>query len=169
MANKQPATKRDLADDLRICEEATPGPWLVDGDAANQVRQPNGSRRRRITCPPDADGINDAQFIAEARTGWPDAIQRAISVEAELPAARALLIDMRKRAIDAEKLAESMRMEIAYLNASKAELIRLNASYRAYAYFLRECLRNGVQIPYDYDYSAFKEVYGRGQTEDYEI
>lgn len=69
----------------------------------------------------------------------------------------------------AEELNESLRAEIAYLSASKAELIRLNAKYRAYAYFLRECLRNGVQIPYDYNFSAFKEVFCHGQIQDYEI
>ena len=31
----------------------------------------------------DAGYVNDAHFIAEARTGWPEAIQRALAAEAE--------------------------------------------------------------------------------------
>ncbi|WP_178023068.1 hypothetical protein [uncultured Paenibacillus sp.] len=82
-------TKRDLAADLALCEAATPGPWFVGGGPANEIRQPNGSRRRRITTPPDADGIKDASFIAEAREGWPHAIRRAISAEDALKTAEA--------------------------------------------------------------------------------
>ena len=44
----------------------TPGPWIVDKYCANQVRQPMLSKRRRIVCPPDADGIKDARLIAKA-------------------------------------------------------------------------------------------------------
>ena len=44
----------------------TPGPWFVDSDIASQVCQPNGSKRRRIKCPPDANGIADARLIAAA-------------------------------------------------------------------------------------------------------
>jgi hypothetical protein len=76
--------KRDLAADLAICEAATAGPWLVDENTANQIRQPNGSKRRRITTPPDADGIKDAAFIAKAREGWPESIRRAMAAEAEV-------------------------------------------------------------------------------------
>src|SRR5688572_29479838 len=41
----------------------TPTPWLVDENVPSQIRQPHGSRRRRIVCPPDADGIDDARRI----------------------------------------------------------------------------------------------------------
>lgn len=84
-------TKRDLAADLALCEAATPGPWFVGGGPANEIRQPNGSRRRRITTPPDADGIKDASFIAQAREGWPHVIRRAIEAEAEVAKLRAEL------------------------------------------------------------------------------
>lgn len=75
------ANKRNLAADLEIIEAATPGPWIVDEHLSSSIRQPLGSRRRRITCPPDADGISDAKFIAEAREGWPEAIRRAVVAE----------------------------------------------------------------------------------------
>lgn len=73
-----------FAADLAICEAAPPGPWLVDENAANQIRQPNGSKRRRVTTPPDADGIRDTLFTATARDGWPHAIRRAMAAEAEV-------------------------------------------------------------------------------------
>lgn len=75
---------RDLDADLAICEAAGRGPWLVDHGVASQVRQPNVSNRRRIVCPPDADGINDSRFIAAAREGWSSAIRRAMEAEAKI-------------------------------------------------------------------------------------
>jgi hypothetical protein len=74
---------RDLDADLAICEAAGRGPWVVAHDVASQVRQPNVSNRRRVVCPPDANGINDATFIAEARQGWPYAIRLDQKVERE--------------------------------------------------------------------------------------
>ncbi|RAU96790.1 hypothetical protein [Paenibacillus sp. YN15] len=147
MANKQPtATKRNLAEDMRICEVATPGNWFVMHDTDITVEDPPGSGYTDSIG--YASSVIDAQFIAEARTGWPHAIQRAI---------------------EAEDLADHLRAEIAYLSAFQSELLRQLGKQRAYTYFLRECLRNGVQIPYDYNFSAFKEAYGGGETQDYEI
>lgn len=76
--------KRDLHADLVKCNAATPMPWIVDVNLANQIRQPNVSKRRRIMTPPDANGLGDASFIAEARQGWPEAIRRAIAAEKEV-------------------------------------------------------------------------------------
>jgi len=47
----------------------TPGPWIAD---QNMIRQPMLSKRRRIICPPDHDGIQDAEFIVLACNGWDD-------------------------------------------------------------------------------------------------
>lgn len=80
MLNKE----RDLFADLKICEEATSGPWVVDKYNSTQVRQPNYSKRRRIQCPCDLHGIIDARFIAEAREGWPYAIRRLLEAEARI-------------------------------------------------------------------------------------
>ena len=44
----------------------TPGPWIVDRYLPNEVRQPRGSKRRSIKCPPDAQGFYDARLIAAA-------------------------------------------------------------------------------------------------------
>ena len=73
--------KRDLTAELAICCAATPGPWVVDGNLANQVRELNRSKRRKITTPPDADGLNDAVIISKARIGWPTSIERAMTAE----------------------------------------------------------------------------------------
>lgn len=90
--------RRELAADLALCESATVGPWLVDGNVANQIRQPYGSKRRRINTPPDADGIKDALFIARAREGWPEAIRRAMAAEAEVERLRDHLTDIYQKA-----------------------------------------------------------------------
>ena len=68
---------RDLEVDLAICEAATPGQWIATN---------NHTIEREL------DGLwickviwgNDLQFIAEARTGWPYAIRRALEAEAEI-------------------------------------------------------------------------------------
>ncbi|OMC96253.1 hypothetical protein MKX34_24110 [Paenibacillus sp. FSL R5-0636] len=73
-------TKRDLHADLAICNAATSGPWqtadTTDGyyvlDADDYVLAAT------------LEHAADATFINEARTGWPIAIERAISAEAEL-------------------------------------------------------------------------------------
>lgn len=44
----------------------SPLPWFVDANVQNQIVQPLLSKRRRITCPPDKDGIDDAAFIVHA-------------------------------------------------------------------------------------------------------
>ncbi|GEM_PF-3488726 len=71
--------QRDLRADLEICEKATPGPWEVKNES-------EGSGFFDVVCP-DGKGIaptgcrQNALFIAAARTGWPEAIERAIKAE----------------------------------------------------------------------------------------
>ena len=50
----------------------TPGPWIVEG---NMIRQPMLSKRRRIICPPDHDGIQDAAFIVRACNAHEDLVR----------------------------------------------------------------------------------------------
>lgn len=70
---------RDLKSDLEICNKATPGPWYTQNEPINSAFfdviaaagigiAPTGSQK-------------NAEFIAAARTGWPETIERAIEAE----------------------------------------------------------------------------------------
>jgi hypothetical protein len=63
---------RDLKADLELCNKATPGPWVFNGIS---VLGAHGLLIART--PNDAD----AEFIAQAREGWPHAIERALKAE----------------------------------------------------------------------------------------
>ena len=70
---------RDLKADLELCEKATAGPWFAYRTALGQVT---------VQCPPgwicvmsDKGNWATAKAIAEAREGWPEAIQRAMAAE----------------------------------------------------------------------------------------
>ncbi|WP_232696125.1 hypothetical protein [Brevibacillus daliensis] len=77
--------KRDLTADLALCDAATDGPW---GEFYDDVlRIGTGSCNTVSETVVDESGVvryPDASFIAEARTGWPIAIERAIRAEAEV-------------------------------------------------------------------------------------
>lgn len=77
-------SKRDLTADLTICNAATDGPWSVYIDGYSGM----GGWTEDCNIAPDIardvyEG-GDATFIAEARTGWPHAIERAMAAEAEV-------------------------------------------------------------------------------------
>lgn len=83
---------RDLEADLAICEAATPGPWRwKEGYGLERMKLVGefeimnfgvgGTYDQVAGMEPDED---DAQFIAEAREGWPYAIRRAMAAEAEV-------------------------------------------------------------------------------------
>jgi hypothetical protein len=74
--------KRDLHADLAICNAAQSGPWKVGGGKFGETNVYAGDIR--IVRDIDYDKQADATFITEARTGWPHAIERAISAETEL-------------------------------------------------------------------------------------
>lgn len=71
-------TKRDLRADLAICSAATSGPWYY---LAGCIYEPDG--RYLFSEDEGAGSTEDFSFVAEARTGWPIAIERAISAEKE--------------------------------------------------------------------------------------
>ena len=104
---------RNLRNDLEICEKATPGPWIQekvqdgelfpDGTGYAGDFEPVNSVVTWIPNGEDADietvvdwtlTINDAQFIAEAREGWPEAIRRALKAEARVNALQEVLDDL---------------------------------------------------------------------------
>ena len=71
--------KRDLKADLELCDKATPGPWLLEN---------NHEHPFTILDFEYADVMatyctnSDAEFIIQAREGWPHAIARAMKAEA---------------------------------------------------------------------------------------
>lgn len=87
---------RDLKADLELCQKATPGPWEYDG-MHNEIHTPQGEEYFLIIsecrAAPDQEFIcdsfghhydNNFAFIAAAREGWPEAIERAIKAEEEV-------------------------------------------------------------------------------------
>jgi hypothetical protein len=91
-------TERDLTTDLAICEAATQGPWYAEAFGGVYA----GTReifRREQGARGYGGGDNSAHrasriannntFAAEARTGWPHAIKRAMAAEAEVERAKA--------------------------------------------------------------------------------
>lgn len=70
--------KRDLKVDLELCNKATPGPWLLEN---------NHEYPFTILDFEYADVMatyctnSDAEFISQAREGWPHAIERAMKAE----------------------------------------------------------------------------------------
>jgi hypothetical protein len=100
--------KRDLKADLELCNKATLGPWEFHEVEFQCGRDecPYEKKREDNSClkcdgveiyqsafVPEVltlgcgeyDGMNDAdaEFIAEAREGWPHAIERALKAEAD--------------------------------------------------------------------------------------
>ncbi len=92
---------RDLEADLAICEAASPGPWRQDSDGFLIVA--NGIHIADVVSTEE-----DARFIAEARTGWPYTIRRALAAEAEL-----LRVNVENRNLEAE--VDRLRNEINIL------------------------------------------------------
>lgn len=73
---------RDFEADLAICEAATPGPYAIvrcqcGSPVCNQFFISITGTEGRLS-------LKDATFIAEARSGWPYAIRRALEAEARV-------------------------------------------------------------------------------------
>lgn len=76
-------TKRDLHTDLVICEAASDGLDVCEGDTeifSLYIDPDKPEQGTIINCTYEDDAI----FIVEAREGWPEAIRRAIAAEAEI-------------------------------------------------------------------------------------
>lgn len=84
---------RDLRADLALCDAATPGPWHADWRGTNHFELTThapGAKDLWLSMPDS--GIQkgeDLDMIAESREGWPAAIRRALSAEAEVATLRA--------------------------------------------------------------------------------
>lgn len=95
--------KRDLSEDLQICDAASEGPWWYEELNPDHCGKYVNIHRviMDFGYSPDIDDqsacggfppcAEDERFIAEARTGWPHAIQRAITAETEVERLRQVL------------------------------------------------------------------------------
>ena len=81
--------QRDLRADLELCQKATPGPWKPFRDTFEPAIYTKLEDGCRGVCVARLEGLhgerqrNDANFIAAAREGWPEAIERAIKAESK--------------------------------------------------------------------------------------
>lgn len=82
---------RDLEKDLAICEAASPGPWKLNDSPHYEhniiwgFKGPGHGAIAEVAFDyPRKPRINDACFIAEARTGWPETIKYAMGLEKEI-------------------------------------------------------------------------------------
>ena len=82
--------KRDLKADLELCNRATPGPWKEQGTSVQEWCIVSESTGDTVVGADYRDGpwvcitAEDADFVIEAREGWPHAIERAIKAEKQL-------------------------------------------------------------------------------------
>lgn len=126
---KLPETERNLPEDLRICAEATPGPWRRKGgniyaDDRLIMRLPPMPRLSGTFFEVDSvlsERSGNSRFIAEARTGWPRAIERALRAEYELSQRPNIT-----RA-EYEMLLEDGRRNYGEMKALEAEVERLRS------------------------------------------
>lgn len=82
MMNKR-LTNEELAQIKERAEKATSAPWKI-GASANEVVSVRRPRRKPIITRPDADGINDAAFIVNAREDIPKLMAEIESLQSEL-------------------------------------------------------------------------------------
>ena len=71
--------KRDLLADLKFCDRATQGPWRHEWNPDYSEVYAPGVDNPIILVGHDP---YDADFIVQAREGWPHAIERALKAEA---------------------------------------------------------------------------------------
>ena len=74
-------SKRDLKADLELCKKATPGPWNVQSFMANRARRYEIFDVQGECVGTLVDNQDNAEFITQAREGWPHAIERAMRAE----------------------------------------------------------------------------------------
>lgn len=133
--------KRDLAADLAICEAATVGPWAwADGkreyNDLGRVTSPEGdvcnfgNYARYYPTAGEEPSKADATFIAEARTGWPRAIERALAAEDETDLLRDQIGMFEEINAWQAKEIERLRRLLPVTNEQAAEQLRLEREGR---------------------------------------
>ena len=113
---------RDLQEDLEICNKATPGPWYREKTGAEfkgfSLECLIGTTSlyttgNNIFAQPQRGSFPaaDANFIAAAREGWPEAIERAIKAEEELQKAFEMIMLMNAEGCDKHQQNAALREE----------------------------------------------------------
>ena len=119
---------RDLAGDLKICDAASEGPWVIerfcaadhDGedamtgvmcyaeeDGTGGVTVAEINRWSYGDDPPTKESEANARMIARSRAGWPAAIRRALAAEALLRRLVAAKDDFRAGRLSSDELDEA--------------------------------------------------------------
>lgn len=124
--------KRNLHDDLAICEAASLGKYYASAE------EWPGNANLRHWVSDHYDGIGcfiryeDARFDAEAREGWPEAIKRAINAETELREAttrlrelEVLFVTEEDKRCHYEALADKLALENERYTRALSSLISL--------------------------------------------
>lgn len=115
--------KRDLKADLELCNRATPGPW----EAEDGLADPMVVMGRDYSHYFYVHTERDAQFIAQAREGWPHAIERALKAERALGNETILngkaLAKLNERALKAESLARELAKEMELMRMAVNALL----------------------------------------------
>jgi hypothetical protein len=155
---------RDFAEDQRICDAATVGPWCESRLAAGYViteddlcatvasvieYNEDGSEYMRFM---RGKAMDNRRFIAEARTGWPAALERIRAQDAEIKQLRKLFRNTNRcsyeNTLEVGRLrADNERLRTAL--SSIAEYQRDQYESPLYAYdnckiIAREALRDGT-------------------------
>jgi len=73
--------KRDLLADLKFCDRATQGPWRHEWNPDYSEVYAPGFDKPNLIILVVGHNPHDADFIVQAREGWPHAIERAIKAE----------------------------------------------------------------------------------------
>ena len=120
------ARVRDLKEMQEICDKATPDPWEYDSDGDNVIIKMadalgdetlEGYESQHkimidIFAATDEQMIeaeNNAEFIAESREGWPEAINRAMDAEDKNKELINLHEKLINKILDAENLITEMK------------------------------------------------------------
>lgn len=103
---------RNLHADLALCEAATPGPWRMHNAGLDRGHT-YASFDGVLGLIAEDSRIEDAEFIAQAREGWPEAIRRAIEAEAEVERLSAFIESESEVAIDTMLEIERLKAENA--------------------------------------------------------
>ena len=103
--------KRDLKADLELCNRASGESWKQASDTGYPyiVMDETFENVMAVYCTGD-----DAQFIAQAREGWPHAIERAIEAEAKLEKAKGLIQRWFDGEISAFDVMDSMIIDLEF-------------------------------------------------------